>query len=126
MTEEVNIGPIGPADNLLMMPGLENAPIAPAHAIAALALNFAMKYCDITTVQEGALYQQFKLEGRNMHDLSLGEVFHYAKQIEMHLMASSERIAAMLIDAIAHGIDEEGLGEGGADAPSDVSQEAGS
>jgi RNase adaptor protein for sRNA GlmZ degradation len=86
---------------------MKSAKIAPAHGIAALALNFALKYHDINTVQDGTLYQQYKLEGRNMHDLHLDMVFETAMQIEAHLLRSSERIANLVVDAIAVGIEEE-------------------
>ena len=89
---------------------IKNTPIAPAHGIAALALNFAIKYHDIGTVQDGALYQQYKLEGRNMIPLDLQMVFETAMKIEAHLLGASERIASLLIDAIQVGTEEE---EGG-------------
>ena len=74
--------------------------IAPAHAIAAVALNMAIKYHDIATVQDGTLYQQYKMEGRNLRELHLNDVFETAILMEMHLLGSSERIAKMLIEAI--------------------------
>jgi hypothetical protein len=84
--------------------GLENigpTPVAPAHAIAAIALNMAIKFHDINTVQDGTLYQQYKLEGRNMSGLHLDMVFETAIRIERHLLASSERIAKIVFDAIS-------------------------
>jgi hypothetical protein len=81
--------------------------IAPAQGIAAIALSMAMKYHDISTVQDGALYQQYKLEGKNMMPLNIGLVFETAAQIERHLMASSERIAGVVIDALTYGEDGE-------------------
>lgn len=89
-------GMIGNAD----LEPIKDVKIAPAHGVAALALNFALKYHDITTVQDGTLYQQYKLEGKNFRELHLDVVFETAMRIEMHLMASSERIAGLLIDAI--------------------------
>ncbi len=86
---------------------MKDAKIAPAHGIAALALNFALKYHDINTVQDGTLYQQYKLEGRNMRELHLDMVFETAIRIEAHLMGSSERIAKLVIDSIAVGIEDE-------------------
>ena len=74
--------------------------IAPAHGIAAIALSMAMKYHDINTVQDGALYQQYKLEGKNLVPLHLDMVFETAIQIELHLLGSSKRIAEVLIDAL--------------------------
>jgi hypothetical protein len=86
---------------------IKDVKIAPAHGVAALGLNFALKYHDINTVQDGTLYQQYKLEGRNMRDLHLDMVFETAIRIEAHILGSSERIAAMVLDAIAAGIEEE-------------------
>lgn len=80
---------------------LKDAPAAPAHVIASIALNMAMKYHDITLVKDGILYQQYKLEGRNMPSLHLDIVFETAIKIERHLLMSSERIATMIIEAVA-------------------------
>ena len=78
-----------------------NTPVAPAHGISAIALSMALKYHDIATVQDGALYQQYKLEGRNFRTLNLDHVFETAIRIELHLLAASERMAKVLVDAIA-------------------------
>lgn len=79
---------------------MPDAPVAPAHGIAAIALSMAMKFHDINTVQDGLLYQQYKLEGKNLRGLELGMVFDTAIKIEKHLLASSQRIAAIVIEAI--------------------------
>jgi hypothetical protein len=86
---------------------LKEVKLAPSHGIAALALNFALKYHDINTVQDGTLYQQYKLEGRNMRDLHLDMVFETALKIEVHLLGASERIAKLVVDAIRADVDEE-------------------
>jgi hypothetical protein len=70
-------------------------PMSAAHGIAAMAMNFALKYYDINTIQEGALYQQYKLEGRNMRDLHMDMVFHAARQIEAHIISAPSRLTAM-------------------------------
>jgi hypothetical protein len=80
---------------------IPDAPIAPATGIAAIALNMALRYHDINTVQDGALYQQYKLEGRNMGTLHLDHVFETAIRMEAHLLGASDRIAKIVIDAIA-------------------------
>lgn len=93
-----------------MMDGLEAIPdtkIATSHGLAAIALNMSMKYHDINTVRDGALYQQYKLEGKNMSPLHLDMIFETAIKIEHHLLGSSERIAAMIVDALEHAVDEE-------------------
>lgn len=74
--------------------------VAPSHGIAAIALSMAMKYHDINTIQDGTLYQQYKLEGKNIEALHLDMVFETAIRIEKHLIASSERIAGVLIETI--------------------------
>ncbi len=93
----------------------EHAPdtkIAPAHGIAAVALSMALKYHDINTVQDGTLYQQYKLEGRNMRELNLDTVFETAIRIELHLLGASERIASIVVDALKEAVlevDEEDI-----------------
>jgi hypothetical protein len=79
---------------------IKDAPIAPAHGIAAVALTLALKYHDINTVQDGALYQQYKLEGRNMTAFHLDHVFETAIRMEAFLLGSSERIAKLIVDVI--------------------------
>ena len=85
---------------------IKDAPLAPAHGIAAIALNMAMKYHDIQMVKEGALYQQYKLEGKNLRPLHLDEVFETATKIEMFLLGSSNRIAKMIVEALEFGAEE--------------------
>jgi len=80
--------------------------VAPAHGIAALALTLALKYHDINTVQDGTLYQQYKLEGKNMSPLHLDHVFETAIKIEQHLLASSARIADIVVEALEAGVTE--------------------
>lgn len=90
--------------------GLESAkdtPIAPAHGIAAIALNMAMKYHDMNMIRDGALYQQYKLEGRNIGSLNLDVVFETAIRIEMHLLGASDRIAKIVVEALEFKIDED-------------------
>lgn len=91
---------------------LPDAPLPTAPAIAALALSLAVKYHDINTVQDGALYQQYKLEGRNMRELHLNDVFETAIKMEKHLLASSQRIADMVVEALEAGMVEESDGLG--------------
>ena len=81
--------------------------IAPAHGIAAIALHLSLKYHDINTVQDGALYQQYKLEGKNMTPFHLDHVFETAERMEKWLLASSERIAQVLVDALEVKVEEE-------------------
>lgn len=79
---------------------LKDVPIGPIHGIAAIALNMALKYHDITTVQDGTLYQQYKLEGRNFATLHLDMVFETAMQIEAHMIGANSRITKLLIGAL--------------------------
>lgn len=89
-----------------LAPAMGNAPVAPAHGIAAIALSMAMKYHDIATVKDGTMYQQYKMEGRNMRELHIDMVFETAIQIEKHLLGASDRIAKMLVDAIEIAVDD--------------------
>lgn len=86
---------------------LPNAPVVPAHGIAAIALTMAMKYHDINTVQDGALYQQYKLEGKNMVGLHLDHVFETAEKMEAWLIASEKRFAAIVVDMMESVIEEQ-------------------
>lgn len=81
--------------------------VAPAHGIASIALHMAMKYHDMNMVHDGTLYQQYKLEGRNMMPLHLDRVFETAIKIEMHLLGASDRIAKLVVDAITFGIEND-------------------
>jgi hypothetical protein len=85
---------------------LKDAPVAPAHGIAAIALNMAMKWHDMSIVKDGQLYQQYKLEGRNIQNIDLADVFETAMKMERYLLGSSERIAKIVVDAIEIGLDE--------------------
>ena len=74
-----------------------DAQIGPYVGVATIALNMAVKYHDINTVQDGALYQQYKLEGRSMPTLHLNMVFETAMQIEKHLVGANKRVTELLI-----------------------------
>lgn len=92
---------------------IKDTSVAPAHGIAAIALSMAIKYHDITTVQDGELYQQYKLEGKNLVPLHLDMVFETAIKMEAYLLGASERIAKLIVDAI----DGEQKNEAPDDAP---------
>lgn len=85
----------------------KDLPIGVAHGIAAIALQMAIKYHDIGTVQDGTLYQQYKLEGKELVPLNLAMVFDTAIQIERHLLGASERIASVVVEAIAGVVEED-------------------
>lgn len=84
-----------------------NTPVAPAHAIASIALSMAMKYHGINIVQDGALYQQYKLEGKNMQPLHLDMVLETAGRLEAWLLGSSKRIAELVVDALEVAVEDE-------------------
>ncbi len=75
-------------------------PISAPTGIAAIALQMAMQYHDMGMVKDGALYQQYKLEGRNVTTLTMADVFETAMQIEAHLIGAEDRIAQILLDEI--------------------------
>ena len=86
---------------LLDIEHLNSEPISQGTAVSALALNFAMKYHDINTVQDGTLYQQYKLEGRNMQTLHLDMIFETARRFEAWIIGSPNRLSAMIIEGVA-------------------------
>jgi len=73
--------------------------------IAAIALQMAIKFHDATVVKDGALYQQYKLEGKNLRELHIDEVFETAIRIEEHLLTSERRIQEMVVDMACHVIE---------------------
>lgn len=78
--------------------------ISPAVALGALALQMAINYHDVTIVKDGALYQQYKLEGKNFRELHLDVVFETAMAIEQHLLASKNRLSDMILGVVAEAI----------------------
>lgn len=100
MTDRIDAG-----ENLLDMPEIADAPVTPATGIAAIALNFALKWHDMSIVKDGALYQQFKLEGRNIETMDLADVFETAMKFEAHLLGSQNRLSEIIFDALADAAD---------------------
>ena len=86
---------------------LSDTKIAPAHGIAALALNMALKYHDMGMIKDGALYQQYKLEGKNIRTIGLDDVFETAIKMEKYLLGASDRIAKIIVDALEVSIDND-------------------
>ncbi len=99
-TTEVSVD----TDELAALEPVGDAPLLPAHGIAAIALNMALKFADINTVQDGALYQQYKLEGRNIQGLHLEWVFHIADRIERRIMDTPNRLSAAIFEQIEDGL----------------------
>ena len=85
---------------------IKDEPIGPMISVATIALNLALKYHDINTVQDGVLYQQYKMEGKNLPSLHLDEVFHTALQIEVHLIAANKRVARLMVLAALEAPDD--------------------
>ena len=100
MKEATEIANESGGDAFKELAPIADTPIAPAHGIAAIALNMAMKYHDSSTIKDGTLYQQYKLEGRNLREIHIDMVFETAIQIEKHLLGSSDRIAKLIVDAL--------------------------
>lgn len=76
---------------------VKEAPIGPFVGIATLALNMALKFHDTTIIKDGAMYQQYKLEGRNLRTLDLDAVFETAIKMEQHLVNANHRVAQMIV-----------------------------
>lgn len=90
---------------------VQHSAVGPMIGVAAIALNMAMKYHDIATVRDGQLYQQYKLEGKNMVPLHLDMVFHTAMQIEAHLIAANSRVAKLIAFSVLDDIEAHGSGQ---------------
>jgi|ERR1051325_3771095 hypothetical protein len=116
MNEENHI-----SEDMKALEPLKDAPIAPAHGIAALALNMALKYHDMGMIKDGALYQQYKLEGRNIETIHLEMVFETAIKMEAFLLGASERIAKIVVDAIEIAVTEDESTEGHKDGEAEDS-----
>jgi plasmid maintenance system antidote protein VapI len=93
--------------DLINIPGGEDLTIPPMAGLAAVALNMALSYLDASTIKDGQMYQLLKNEGKEIHGISLETAFHYAKQIEIHLMGASERFSDIIIDAVKEGITQD-------------------
>ena len=98
MSDEIKSDLVAPFTELA--PVLGDTPIPPAAGLASVALAMAMKFHDINTVHDGVLYQQYKLEGKNMVPLHLDMVFETAIRIEKHLLHASKRFANIVVDAV--------------------------
>lgn len=103
-----------------------NAPMLPQHGVAALAMNMSLKYWDINTITDGALYQQLKLEGRNIgFGVHLDSVIDVAKRIELHILNAPNRLSqevyAQLTAEFFEDVESALSGEEEPDIPSEAS-----
>lgn len=98
---------------------LPDTVMSPAVGVASIALDMALKYYDINTVQDGTLYERYKLEGKNIVPLHMDMVFDTAIQIEEHLMRSEKRIAGIMFAMLG-----EMSGDPAEDVPEDDSATA--
>lgn len=90
-----------------LAPAMGDTKIAPAHGIAAIALSMAMKYHGMMMIPDGLTYQQYKMEGRNIREIGLADVFDTAIQIEKHLLASADRIAKLVVEALVVAVEDD-------------------
>lgn len=88
------------AGNFAGLEAMRETQVSPATGVAAIALNMAMKYHDINMVKDGVLYQQYKLEGKNLQPLHLDHVFETAIKIERHLATAPGRIYDMMLESL--------------------------
>ena len=78
-------------ENLTKIEHLEQAPVSASTAIAALAMNFALKWFDMTMVKDGTLYQQYKMEQRNITVIDFPDILKKAAEFEAWLINSDNR-----------------------------------
>lgn len=116
MTDD-SVNPLG--DMAEVLPPDTKLSMSPATAIAALGLSMSLKFHDINTVQDGTLYQQFKLEGKNLRGLHINDVLDLAKVLEQHILSApsrmTDRIMESLMDSFADAADDDSTVEGTAD-----------
>lgn len=118
MTEPVTVT-LDPKDMAKELGPAADAPIGPCIGVASIALNMAMKFHDITTVQDGTLYQQYKLEGKNMHPIHLDYVLETALQIEKHLIGANKRVSALMVASFIEMDEAEATANGDETPPAD-------
>lgn len=86
---------------------VKDTPIGMPRAIAAAAMNMALKYCDTIVIKDGVMYQQKKMEGSNIQPLELDYVFYVAKRIEEHLMSAESRFAKLVVASVIDMLDDD-------------------
>jgi len=79
---------------------LPDAGINPAHGIAGIALSMALRWHDTGVVKDGAMYQQLRVEGKEIRPMDVHDVLDTAKLFEKHLMDAPNRLSAMVFDVI--------------------------
>lgn len=84
-----------------------DAPVSPAIAIGSIALKLAVEYHGATVISDGSLYQQYRIEGKEMTPLTLALVLETAREFERHLLTTNERIAAIVVEALEASTEEE-------------------
>lgn len=97
-----------------------DTPMTPGIAVASMALTMALKYHDMQMIPDGATYQQYKLEGRNIRSIGLADVFETAIQIEAHLIMANDRIGKMITSALVVQITEDEAEQIISDGPGEV------
>jgi hypothetical protein len=53
--------------------------------VRSIALTIAQRHCGDTVIKDGVMYQQYKMEGRNMKALDYGDVLKMAIIFERYL-----------------------------------------
>jgi len=94
-------------DDFKALEPLKDNPVSPAVVVASIALNLSLKYHDMCLVKDGTLYQQYKVEQRNIKTMHLSDIMEVAKQFEAHLMAADKRIAKLIVDAIEFHLEDD-------------------
>lgn len=74
--------------------------------IRSLSLMLAIKYHGETVVKDGTLYQQYKLEGRNMRTLDDEMIIETAVRYETFIRCGENPERMALIEDIADNIDK--------------------
>lgn len=70
--------------------------------VRSIALTIAQRHCGDTVIKDGVMYQQYKMEGRNMKALDYGDVVKMAIIFERYLYGEfSKGVMENAVNAIS-------------------------
>ncbi len=91
---------VPPLDGLEDIPANTQIRMSESTMIATVALNMALKWHDTSVIKDGTMYQQLRMEGKEIRSLCLDHVFDTAKLFERHIMEASGRLTELTMETI--------------------------
>lgn len=74
--------------------------------IRFFALNMAIKYHDSTVISDGVLYQQYRMEGKEMQPLTQDHVIATALRYEIFIRCGENTERMAIIEAVSDQLDK--------------------